>query len=105
MMFDKIFYINLDRRPDRDKNVKSIISKFKLQDKIIRVPAIDGSKLNLNTVSKTLITKNGLDDAKNVNQKAGIPLTPGGIGCALSHRTIWKKIFEDDNISCALILE
>ena len=102
MLFDKIFYINLDRRPDRNANVKKIIRELNID--AIRVPAVDGSTLDLNTLPPDIITENGIQDAKNKNQKVYVPLTPGGIGCALSHRSVWKKIV-DENISSALILE
>jgi GR25 family glycosyltransferase involved in LPS biosynthesis len=45
--FSKIFYINLDRRPDRDENVKKQIKHLGLEDVTKRVSASDGSKLNL----------------------------------------------------------
>jgi GR25 family glycosyltransferase involved in LPS biosynthesis len=112
MLFDKIFYINLDRRPDRDANVKKIsrtltsvpVAKGTLNLSMIRVPAVDGSKLNLATISRDIIQDSGIQDALNRNQKVYVPLTPGAIGCAMSHRAVWKTIV-DKNIPRALILE
>ena len=103
-MFSKIFYINLDRRQDRDENMKNIINKLNLQNKTVRIPAVDGKKLDLDNIPTNIITKEGINDAKNKNLRVGVPLTSGAIGCALSHRNVWKKIV-DENIDSALILE
>lgn len=101
-IFEKIFYINLDRRTDRDENVKRIARDLKLN--VERISAVDGAKLDLDTIPNNIITRKGIDDAKNKWNKLFVPLTRGGIGCALSHRNVWKKII-DENICNALILE
>lgn len=107
---DKIFYINLDRRLDRDQNVQQLLNKFGVQNIAERISAVDGSKLDLdevslkNTVLRNIISKQGIIDAKDKTKKTGIPLTPGGIGCAMSHRSAWKRII-DQNLESALILE
>lgn len=44
--FDRIYYINLDRRPDRRKHMEEQLEKFKLS--AARVEAFDGSKLEWN---------------------------------------------------------
>lgn len=103
-MPDKIFYINLDRRPDRNQNVQKLLKQFNLQNISERISATDGSKLNLDTLSRDIISEKGIADAKDKTKKTGIPLTPGGIGCALSHRSAWKKIV-DQNLGSGLILE
>jgi glycosyl transferase family 25 len=103
-MFDRIFYINLDRRPDRNDNVRQLLKTHNLERISTRIPAVDGSKLNLNDVPKNIITQKGIDDAKNRHERVGIPLTVGAIGCAMSHRNAWRRII-DLNIGSALILE
>ena len=100
--FSKIFYINLDRRPDRDQNVKNILNRLGLNAE--RVSAVDGSKLNPNQISRDIITENGISDALNKKQKVYVPLTMGGIGCAMSHSLVWQKIL-DQKLDNALILE
>lgn len=123
----KIFYINLDRRPDRNKNVLWLINELnKLSPNfnsensdesgcagqsinlydipVERISAVDGSKLNLDLISNQIITKEGIYDAKNKKQRVYVPLTPGAIGCALSHKEAWQKII-DENLDNALILE
>jgi GR25 family glycosyltransferase involved in LPS biosynthesis len=104
IMFDRIYYINLDRRPDRRDNIEKLIKHHKLNDITERVPAVDGSKLNLNNISNTIISKKGIDNANNLTMRTGVPMTPGAIGCALSHRNVWSKIV-DNKINAALIME
>lgn len=101
-MIDRIYYINLDRRPDRNENIIRLMNKYNLH--AIRVSAFDGSKLDINKISNNIITSKGIADAKNSKQKVYVPLTSGAIGCALSHRSIWEKI-ANENIRNALILE
>jgi GR25 family glycosyltransferase involved in LPS biosynthesis len=103
-MFDKIYYINLSRRPDRNNNITEIINKLQLDNITTRVPAIDGKQLNLDKMPKKIITAKGIEDAKNTKQKVYAPLTYGAIGCALSHRTVWQMIVEN-KLKNALILE
>ena len=45
-MFDKIFYINLDRLSDRNDHITDLVSKLGLWEKVTRIPGIDGSKLD-----------------------------------------------------------
>jgi GR25 family glycosyltransferase involved in LPS biosynthesis len=108
-MFDKIFYINLDRRTDRNNNIKQELKRNGLENdeyEIVRIPAVDGSRLNLNKIPHNLITEKGINEYKNKdkNNKTGIRLTSGAIGCALSHKIVWEKIL-NENIQAALILE
>jgi GR25 family glycosyltransferase involved in LPS biosynthesis len=103
MLFDKIIYINLDRRPDRNKNMIELLHKYNLAHISQRFRAYDGRQLNLDNIDQSLITKQGINDATESNKLYTI-LTPGGIGCALSHHAIYKKII-DDNINACLILE
>lgn len=103
MIFDKIIYINLDRRPDRNLNVIEQLKKVGLEQKAERFSAIDGKKLDLNNLDRNIIT----EDGKNYAKKGDIiytHLTLGAIGCAQSHRAIYQKIV-DENINSCLILE
>ena len=103
-MPDKIFYINLDRRPDRDQNIQQLFQQFNIQNISEKISAVDGSMLNLDNISQNIISEKGISDAKDKTKITGIPLTPGGIGCALSHRSAWQKII-DENLDTVLILE
>lgn len=100
-MIDKIFYINLDRRIDRNINVRSQLTNSGLTNlPIERVSAVDGSKLDRSKL-ESIVKKESLD---NKNKIYGVSLTLGAIGCAMSHRAVWKAI-NSSTISSALILE
>jgi GR25 family glycosyltransferase involved in LPS biosynthesis len=108
-MFNKIYYINLQHRKDRDINVKEQVAKISKPNLdtlkfLERVDAVYGNKLDINNISSDIITDGGKIDALDNNLRVYVPLTPGGIGCALSHRKVYQKIL-DDNLDAALILE
>ena len=103
MLFDKIIYINLDRRPDRNLNVINQLKKVGLEKNTERFSAIDGKTLDVNKIDQTIITEDGVSFAKK-GDILYTHLTLGAIGCAMSHRAIYQKIINDDINSC-LILE
>jgi glycosyl transferase family 25 len=103
MLFDKIIYINLDRRPDRNQNVIDQLKKLNLDSMSERFSAIDGKKLNLDEIDSKIITKQGIEDAKK-SDVLYTHLTPGAIGCAMSHQAIYQKIVNENIVKC-LILE
>jgi GR25 family glycosyltransferase involved in LPS biosynthesis len=103
MLFEKIIYINLDRRTDRNKNMLELLKKFNLLNITERLSAVDGKTLDLNNINPDIITAKGIKDAKESNKLYTV-LTTGAIGCAMSHRAIYKKIIKDKINSC-LILE
>ena len=105
-MISKIYYINLDRRPDRDENIKKELSKIDFDGPVERIPAIDGRQLNIPSISEDLITSEGKKDAMNKNGGLYYVMTPGAIGCALSHHNIATKVIEEmSNDDYVLILE
>lgn len=73
--FEKVYCINLQRRPDRKNKMKKLFEKMKLDVKFWR--AVDGSK-----------------DAKVKNLvhsiKPKYPMNEGMIGCYLSHLNVYK---------------
>lgn len=103
-MFDKILYINLAHRQDRRDNVIEQLKKINLLDKAVRIDGVYGKNLNLKNMSRNLVTNKGIEDALNDNQKVYTYLTPGAIGCALSHKKAYEYII-NNKISSALILE
>lgn len=106
-MISKIYYINLDRRPDRDENVKKEIAKINFNGPVERIPAVDGRELDISNLSDNLITREGKIDALNKNAGLYYVMTPGAIGCALSHHNLATTIIEEmnDNNNYVLILE
>lgn len=103
-LFNKIYYINLDRRPDREEHIIQQLEKVNLLNISTRVTAIDGKLIDLSSMPNNLITEAGIQDALDKSKRVYVPLTIGGIGCALSHRNIWLDII-NNNVSSALILE
>ena len=104
MIFDKILYINMNKRKDRNLNIINLLTKYNLLDISERIEGIDGNKLKMNdTIVKQNITKTGINDVIN-NNGLYITLTKGGIGCALSHKKCYEYIIKN-NINHCLILE
>jgi GR25 family glycosyltransferase involved in LPS biosynthesis len=103
-MFTKIIYINLERRPDRKKNIENQLKNINNNIVVERINAIDAKKLDINNLSNKLVTKAGIDSALDKNKGVYTILTKGAIGCALSHKLAWEKVlYGDDNY--VLILE
>lgn len=103
MFFDKIYYINLERRPDRNEHMKKQISKQDLQNITERIDAVDGNKLSESEIEKH-VTKYGMKRLKDPKKHFGVDLTMGGVGCALSHKKAWKNIVQN-KYDRTLILE
>jgi GR25 family glycosyltransferase involved in LPS biosynthesis len=103
-MFTKIFYINLDRRPDRDEHMKSELGKLNFNCEIERVSAVDGKLLDLNSV-KELLTRKAFKTASNPPKYVlSETMTKGAVGCALSHRKVCLNIL-NGNHEHVLVLE
>lgn len=88
--FDKVFVINLDRSPDRLEN----ISKHLKSKNIIwsRFPAIDGQNISNSDIENEV----GFLCRKFCSKSM--------IGCALSHKNIWKVALQQ-NLDKVLIME
>lgn len=98
---DQVYLINLDRRPDRLNNMKSIFNELRIDYK--RMKAIDG-KVDVN---EKYLKDNEIEMMKDFSEPYhGRPLTFGEIGCFMSHYNIWQDmikqnykeviVFEDD---------
>ena len=101
---DKIFYINLDRRPDRKQNMEIQLRGINTHYPVERVSAVDGRSLEISDIPSNLVTDKGKKDAINQKEKVYTYLTLGAIGCAFSHRNLYIKILRE-NLSKVLILE
>lgn len=89
--FDKIFVINLERRPDRLLNFKKIADKLNIDFEVFN--AYDGKKFQ----------KELFYDNKRIEIKSNEYLN-GCLGCLLSHLDILKKS-KSNNYEKILILE
>lgn len=111
-LFDACFLLNLDRRPDKLQHTQLQIKRAKLSKfieggNVERVSGVDGTTLNIDTLTRDgIVTKMGSDRFKlPIDEKLfGMDLTPGAIGCALGHRKIWEMIVQR-KLKSALILE
>jgi glycosyl transferase family 25 len=90
-----IYIINLKRDVQKREHMIKEMSKFDLDYELIE--AIDGSLLSESEISEVY------DKEKSISS-IGRELSRGEIGCALSHRNIYKKMI-DDSIKEAVILE
>lgn len=102
----KYYYINLSSRIDRNENILNEQKhSFFLKNKLIRYDAIDGKQLNLFQITNDILTNKGRNDIiSNVVNNWGKDLTHGALGCALTHRELYKECLEN-KYNSLLILE
>lgn len=105
--FDKILFINLDRDTKKKNQFLAHIQQSSIKTKIVRFKAVDGKKLDIRLLDKTIVSENAIKEVVKGKQKHfGVSMTYGALGCALSHYLILKEckiatkpylIFEDDS--------
>lgn len=105
-IYDKVYLMNLKRRPDRLDN---FLDHYKVSDmkhnKIIKFDAIDGSKLDVSKVPLTELARAELQQLKTTGFRTKhYQLTKGAIGCYLSHVKIWENILKN-NYEITLVFE
>ncbi|CAG9770550.1 unnamed protein product [Ceutorhynchus assimilis] len=96
MMFDKIYMINLKRRPDRRKRMHKCFDELGLE--VETVDAVDGKLLN----ETFLQSLQFMPDFQDPYHKR--PMKLGEIGCFLSHLEVWQEIVKN-NYHTTLVLE
>lgn len=94
--FDKIIFLNSDKRRDRLKNMNERLAGLK---NVERFPAIFGKE----SKAINIIRKDSLKVFEN-KERGRRGLNGGEIGCFISHREIWKLI-KARGYKKALILE
>jgi hypothetical protein len=87
----KHFYINLAKRTDRKENTESLLKSIGVTD-YERIDAVDGSMVDYNKVleKKMKVCESWIDPLEDR------PLTPGEVGCMLSHIIAWNKIVTEN---------
>ena len=85
----KNIVINLERRPDRKKNIEKLFSEIEYNF----YSAIDGKKLK------------GTPEIYNLFKGNDFKWRRGVIGCALSHYNIWNSLSKDENFESYCIFE
>lgn len=107
MCISQFYYINLDRRKDRLKNIlKEIKKSVVIKDNIVRYSGIDGRELDLFSVPQYILkNKNSIENIKSKKiYSYGVSLTYGSLACAISHYNLFNKCYENNNGNI-LILE
>ena len=103
-MLPQIFIINMKSREDRMKNIDEQCKKLGII--YTRVEAINGKDLDLDSLDKSLINERGKYFAKGEGKRRwGLTLTPGAVGCALSHKKIWDEYKESSTKEPIIVLE
>jgi glycosyl transferase family 25 len=97
---DKVLVINLDKDSKRYKSIKNQCKKANV--KFTKFSAIDGQKLSINKLKQSNVLNLTKYSFFNHN-KDGRNSLKGSIGCALTHRQIWKQISKSNKST--LILE
>ena len=101
VVVDKTVVINLDRDKRRYKNVKKRCRKAEIR--FDRYSAIDGRNLDLHQLESKGLLKLSPYSFFNHNS-GGRDSLKGSIGCALTHRQIWRELADSLHQTC-LILE
>lgn len=91
----RVFLINLDRSTDRLARCSLLLDRLGVEWE--RVPGVDGRQLPAEQLA-------ALNPHPAPNGEWFRPLTPGEIGCFLSHLRCWQLIQEQD-LDCGLVLE
>ena len=92
------FVINLDDSVDRLKLISNQLDRLNVS--FSRLSAVNGRELQQNEIRKLSYA---IDD-RDIRVRYTRDLTPGEIGCFLSHRKCWKMLLESSH-NWALILE
>lgn len=100
------YYINLEKRQNRNINVINQSKKSKILSKdLVRFNAVDGQTINLSDVDPKILNNKGRQVIEsNKILTYGVSLTYGSLGCAISHYSLFKLCAETNNGSI-LILE
>ena len=105
-VFDQIYLINLDRRPDRLERFMNSLDNSDMKDmKVLRMNAVDGSEIDITRVPLSETAKGELKQIETTGFRSKhYQLTRGAIGCYLSHVKVWKDVVEKGHKN-ALIFE
>uniref|UniRef100_A0A6C0KBD9 Glycosyl transferase family 25 domain-containing protein n=1 Tax=viral metagenome TaxID=1070528 RepID=A0A6C0KBD9_9ZZZZ len=101
----RAFVINLDKRKDRFAAFVRNLRNSGFNITIQRSPAVVGKDLDLSTIPLAEKAQRELSHVMDSGYRTmHYQLTPGAIGCYLSHVKLWKYIL-DNNLDNVLIFE
>lgn len=96
LSLERVFAINLDRRPDRWAAIQAVCARAGLPaERTERVPAVEGSRLDVNAAHRCgFVSALGLRRLKEPPEHHiwGMDLNKAALGCALSHIHLWARI-------------
>jgi GR25 family glycosyltransferase involved in LPS biosynthesis len=92
MILDNIWVINMDKSKDRLQNITNNFNSLNI--KFNRFSAVDGKKINDEEL-----------DNKITNLCKNLLCNRGIVGCAESHKTLWRQLVNDKNTNYYMILE
>lgn len=96
----KTYIINLDRSVDRRVYMESVMRDYPWMDSEF-VRAIDGTV----AVSQGNESTGVFFDVKRSEKHYNTKITPGEVGCTLSHQLCYRKLLADESLPFVLILE
>lgn len=98
-----VYVINMDKDKERLEVLKDSLAKLKCKDKlkIVRIPAVDGKKIDINKFDISLRARSIFDEPRTSHESIDCL---GHIGCYLSHVNCWERVVRDDD-DYALICE
>lgn len=95
-----VYYINLDRRPDRSTEFLQKIKSTSLANSIIkRFSAIDGTCLQDNLAKRNWDRDPIILLLAHMRNKNNPSMRPGVLGCFLSHYFLLKELFNDPSVA------
>ncbi|KAG5490233.1 hypothetical protein JKF63_00352 [Porcisia hertigi] len=93
---ERIFVINLDRRPDRWAAIQTICARAGFPaERTERFPAVEGSCVDVDLAHRCgFVSALGLSRLKEPQEHHiwGMDLNKAALGCALSHIHLWARI-------------
>lgn len=93
-----VYLINMDRNKDRLQHfIRQWMRTDMKKKQFNRVTGVDGKKINIGSYVSKRAYKEIKDIESNGYRTKHYQLTPGGVGCYLSHLKTYKMISESEN--------